>query len=631
MNKIKMSVLFLTTALLVNTSRAQSIEEGRGLLYYEKYLSAKNVFQKIVDANPNNAEAAYWLGQTLIAPPEDKDIAGAKSLYQKTLALNSNSGLLTAGMGHIALLEGNIADARNRFETAISLSGGKNAAVLNAVGFANSEFNSKLGDAGYAIEKLKLAVETKGGKDPDIYSNLGDAYRKLADGGNAQLAYEAALSVKSNYARAKYRIGRIYQTQGTSQEEIFMKYYNDAIAMDPNYTPVYYTLYDYYYYTNVGKAAGYLDKYLNAKGADEPNSCFLRTQITFLQGLYPQAIAKADECIIAGGTNPYPNLFGIKAYAYYSLGDSVNSKASFDQYFQKQKPARIKSRDYETYAKILLKFPGNESLAGTYVDKAVELDSTEYGKVLLLKSVAEGYLSQKQFKDAANWFKKIIAVKKSPGKTDLYNAGYNFNKGSDYLQSIDIFNMYIQKYPGESFGYYMNAKNEIKLDSTDAGNRGLSNYLKIVSLADQIKDKPGEKDRIKNSLRYLIEFYANVKRSKDSAIYFTDKGISLDPADSDFVTMKKQISIMSFKPLPPQPKINVSVNAKGEKVTTSPDGTTTTVSKDGTTVIVSKDGKITTIKEGVTTIVEKGKTTIIGKDGKTTTTITPKNTPQKKK
>ena len=270
-----------------------------------------------------------------------------------------------------------------------------------------------------------------------------------------------------------------------------------------------------------------------------------------------------------------------------------------------------------------MKFPGNESLAGTYIDKAVELDSTEAGKVTLLKSVATGFEALKQYKDAADWYKKIIGVKKNPNKVDIYNAGYNYNKAAEYLQSIDLFNMYIQKFPDESFGYYMNAKNQLKLDSLDLGNLGLTNYLKIVAMTDLIKDKPGEKDRIKNSLRYLIEFYANTKRNKDSAILFTDKGIALDPADSDFVSMKRQISMMTMKPLPPPVRGTTVTNSKGEKVTTSPDGTITTIGKDGSSTVVTRDGKITTVKDGVTTIVEKGKVTVIGKDGKTTTTTPP--------
>ena len=72
---------------------------------------------------------------------------------------NSNSALLLAGMGHIALLEGNAQDARNRFETAFSISQGKNKDVLNAIGFAN--VNAENGDADYAVQKLKQATELK--------------------------------------------------------------------------------------------------------------------------------------------------------------------------------------------------------------------------------------------------------------------------------------------------------------------------------------------------------------------------------------------------------------------------------------------------------------------------------------
>ncbi len=89
-------------------------------------------------------------------PEENNDIAGAKALYQKTLMNNSNSALLLAGMGHIELLEGKDQEARNRFETAISISQGKNKDVLNAVGFANVQ--AKNGDADYAVQKLKQAL-----------------------------------------------------------------------------------------------------------------------------------------------------------------------------------------------------------------------------------------------------------------------------------------------------------------------------------------------------------------------------------------------------------------------------------------------------------------------------------------
>ena len=56
---------------------------------------------------------------------------------------------------------------------------------------------AKDGDAAYAIDKLKQATAIKKMNDPDVYVNLGDAYKKLADGGPAQIAYEVSAGVKS--------------------------------------------------------------------------------------------------------------------------------------------------------------------------------------------------------------------------------------------------------------------------------------------------------------------------------------------------------------------------------------------------------------------------------------------------
>lgn len=625
MNKIKAGVFILVALLAANFVKAQTIEDGKKFLYYERYKSAATTLQQLVNANPNNVEAVYWLGQAKLRP-EVKDIAGAKELYRKTLEANSNSALLLAGMGHVELLEGKTQDARNHFETAISLSKGKDVAVLNAIGFANADFDSKLGDAGYAVEKLKQATAIKGMKDPDVYTNLGDAYRKFADGGNALLSYQAALGLDPKYARAAYRIGRIYQTQGPSQADIMMQYYNQAIALDPNYAPVFYTLFQYNYDINVPKSAEYLDKYLAAMGSDAADqACYLQSSLLYAQGLFQQAVDKASGCINSGDANV--RLYGIQALGYNRLGDSVKAKAAFETYFAKQKPELIGAGEKTMYAQVLLKFPGNEALAGQYIDQAVAAETTEAGKVALLKPIAVAFEGKKQYKDAADWYNKIIAVKKAPSKIDLYNAGYNYYRANEYQKSIDIFNTYIQQYPDESFGYYLNGKNYSKLDSLDVSGNALRNYTAIINMADAIKDKPGEKDRIKGSLQYLIEYYANVKASKDSALFYTDKGIAFDPADSNFVNIREQINKMGNRPPARAPQ--TTVNSKGEKVTIAADGTITTVSKDGkTTNIVSPKGKVTTIKDGITTIVENGKVTTLDKNGKViSTTPTPPKTP----
>ena len=252
MRKTKITVLILSLLIMGNSLLAQNIDEGKKFIYYERYNSSRDVFSKLVDANPNNIDAVYWLGQTYLGM---EDTASAKALYQRTLQANANAPLLLAGIGHIELLENKTNDARNRFETAISLSKGKDANVLHAIGRANVE--AKAGDALYAIEKLKLAAG-RDKKNADIHVTIGDAYRKMTDGANAQISYQNALALNPNNARANFMIGRIYQTQGFSQEPIYMRYYNDAIAKDPQFAPAYSWLSEYYYRRDINKAKEYL-------------------------------------------------------------------------------------------------------------------------------------------------------------------------------------------------------------------------------------------------------------------------------------------------------------------------------------------------------------------------------------
>ncbi|HZH37444.1 MAG TPA: tetratricopeptide repeat protein, partial [Flavisolibacter sp.] len=129
-------VLFLAAFFSFN-AMAQTVQEGVGHLYAERYQSAKQAFEKMTASNPNNLEAVYWLGQTMLA---QNDVAGAKALYQRTLTANGNAPWILAGMGHVNLLEGKSAEARQMFDAAVAASKGKKSndpAILTAVARAN--------------------------------------------------------------------------------------------------------------------------------------------------------------------------------------------------------------------------------------------------------------------------------------------------------------------------------------------------------------------------------------------------------------------------------------------------------------------------------------------------------------
>jgi tetratricopeptide (TPR) repeat protein len=550
MTKMKTLVFVLATILFTGASFAQTIEDGKRFLYYERFKSAKDIFQKLSTANAADESAAYYLGQAMIGL---EDVAGAKALYQQKLSATPNSPLILVGMGHIGLLEGNTADARSRFETAINLSGAKRIDVFNAVGAANSNPENKNGDANYAIDKLKFATTLKGFKDPEVWANLGDAYRKSNDGTNAAISYQSALTLNPIYARAKYRTGRLYQSQGLSQEPLFLRLYNETIAMDPNYAPVYNTLFNYFFKTDVTKSAGYLEKWLSVSD-DDPKACLSRASMKFAQGLNLEAIAKCEECISVDRVNALPNLFGLKAAAYVKMNDSVNAKSSFEEYFKRQIPSKVGSGDYSSYALTLLKFSGNEQIAADNINKAVAIDSLEKNKVDYLKVMAVYFKDKGNFLEAANWYNKVLYVKKNYNNVDLYNAGYNYFRSAKFDSSVVVFNKYTVKYPDDMFGYYMVAKANSGIDSTMALGTAATAYLKAIEVGEKAVDKVKIKDQLVGAYTYMMQYSFNVKRDQAAAISYIDKALLVDSTDAqsiqnkEFVTKNNPASKPTTKP-----------------------------------------------------------------------------------
>jgi Flp pilus assembly protein TadD len=540
MKKVSLGLVMIFLMITLAT-KAQTIDEGKKNMYYERYGSAKNIFQSFLAKDPNNEEATYYLGQSIILNEDktDADIAAGKSIYQTFLQNHTSSALIIVGIGHIELLEGKVKDARSHFEAAVGLSKGKSIAVLNAIGFAN--IDAKNGDPVYAISKLNEATQIKKFNDPEVWVNLGDAYRKIGDGGNAFTSYNNALAINSKYARASFRLGKIFLSQGRGQESIFMEHFQNALNNDPAYGPVYAELYAYYYETNINKAAEYYDKML-ANIDKGKKTCYYTASIKYAQGKFQEAIDKAGECIAAEGANPYPNLFGLKAYAYNRLKDSINAILAFQEYFKRQNPDKLTSGDCIGYAKNLLKVAGNESVAELIINRAVSIDTLELDKVNDYKIMADYYASKKNFKAAADWYTKIVAQKKAPSKFDIQTAAFNYYKSGAFQTAIDMFNVSLVKFPDDKdpLVYNLIAKASWAIDSTMSKGMANAAFEKTILLgsADTIKFKP----QLMNAYKYFVAYYANIKKDKTIAMAYVEKALALDPNDAEAKSYKASLS-----------------------------------------------------------------------------------------
>src|SRR5579859_4575913 len=369
-NKMRKSLLLVASVVgLCNIAFAQTVDQGKKFLYYQRYKSANDVFDKILAGNPNNIDAIYWKGQTLLA---QHDSTAAGDLYSKALQTNGNAPLLLAGMGGVELRMGKTADAKQRFETAISLTKGKDVNVLNAV--ADNNIDARNGDAQYAIEKLTQATQVKNFNNSDTYVLMGDAYRKLIDGGNAVQSYQKALAMDPKDAEAKYKIGKIYETQHNT--EFYLPAYQDAIQLDPNYAPAYYSLYVHYFdHGDLDKTTEFLNKYISVTD-QTPELEYDRTSLLLLQKKYDDLISASKNAIQTLGDKVYPKYYLLLAYAYDGKGDSVSAKDYINQYFAKLKPDALTSADYSFKGKMLTHFHQDSVAAIDAYMKAISLDTT---------------------------------------------------------------------------------------------------------------------------------------------------------------------------------------------------------------------------------------------------------------
>ena len=231
---MKKTVMIVAAGLFLATGlKAQTMQEGINHLYADRFKSAVGVFEKLLAANPNNIEASYWLGQTYLDMDQNDK---ARQLYDKALATSANAPLLLVGRGHVDLHDKKLNEAKQRFETALTMSRGKKGddpVILTAIGRANVD--AKDGDLPYAIQKLEAAVQREP-NNADIYMQLGNAYRKARPGeggGQAYTNYKKALDVNPNFVVAYIRLAKLFEAQ--KNWELVLQNLNASIAKDPSF------------------------------------------------------------------------------------------------------------------------------------------------------------------------------------------------------------------------------------------------------------------------------------------------------------------------------------------------------------------------------------------------------------
>ena len=525
---MKKFLLLLMACVLIHTTMFAQYADGIRLLNYEKNKSARETFQKLVDASPQDPQAIYWLGQAILATdggePSKEQIASAKALYQKGLGSIGSDPWLVTGMGNIELLErGDINSAKQKFEQAITAStetkgknkGKANPAILNAIGRAHAKVGSGLGDNLYAIDKLNQAGQLDL-TNPDIYINKAINYLKMGgeNGGEAVKAYQEAVSRDPKSALAYYRIGKVYQSQ--NNKELFEQNFDNAITADPTCPLPYFAYYLNYANKDVNKAKEYLDKYV-AYADRDPKTDYFVAEYLFRAGKNDESLAKIQELEKSAGLTEIPRLSILSAYNYDRKGDSVQAKANLEKFFANAPADKIEPTDYELAVKVLTKFPGSEAQAATYLEKAIASDTSRINKLNYMQQGADMYAKAKNPAEQLKWMKRMVELKGTTTEGDYYRITGAALFAKDYPQTIDWAKKYIAAFPDKPQPYTFYRKAAIASDPDTTSGKGVEQLQYIDSIYSLNKDKY-KKELFLNEY-YTILYYINkqnaLKKSPD--------------------------------------------------------------------------------------------------------------------
>ena len=520
---VLLAVLFSGKLLL-----AQTVDDARKSLYYGRTTSARQTLEKLIAANPKNAEAIYWLGQTYLA---NDSIGGARQVYQNALNSGVNDPLVWVGMGHVELLDGKKDAARQRFEAAITNSIVKkkeNPAILNAIGRAEADGPATVGDPAYGIAVLKRAIAI----DPnnaDIFTNLGINYLKLGpdQGGNAYEAFNNALKADPKNAKASYRLAKIFQSQGNSEK--FLEYFNTAVTADPAFAPAYLEMYDYYSNRDVNKAKEYLEKYIANSDKDCSTEAAYADYL-FRAGKYQESLDKA-KAMEAGVCKSYPGLRVIYAYDYDRLGDSLQARTNIESYLKTVPADKVKPAIYEFAGKLLLKFPGQSTAATSYLERAMNADTVPANRIAYINTIAESLGAAGNYVEQLNWYRRLAKVKPDLSARDLYFMVDAASKSGNYAAADSFSNMYITKYPDQPQGYSGRARVAILADKDTTAGSAVPAVMQYIQYMEKT-DKEKYKNTIIANYGYLVYVHANVQKDYPSALKDLEGILAVDPTNS---------------------------------------------------------------------------------------------------
>lgn len=546
MNKLKfLSLAFFATITLVN---AQDIDQAKKAMDAEQFEKAKSILKSLLQTKPSNGTASFLLGNVYMS---QKELDSAKIFYQKGITGSDGAKLNYIGLGQLELEAKNQVGAQSNFDIAIKDAKRKDATVPTYI--ARAYMNISKPDYKNAITILERA-KIDSPQNAELLLALGDAYYLENKQNEAYSSYRNAFQIDPTMLRAKMQLGVLLKGAKSYDEAI--KSFNEVIAMNPNYGPVYRELAETYYKwgrnkpskaeQNMKLAITNYDKYMSLTDYSLA-SRMRRADFLVLLKNWTELEKEANKMIELDKVNP--RIYRYLAYSAFENGNTEVALKSI-QSFIANPNSKVIAKDYIYLAEIKFKMaiaadgltmdPTIYSEGFTNLKKALELEplATED-----LNDIGKKLFSKKFYKEAATIFE--LGTKNTEDKNyvddNIYyslSVLYGNSKKDIKADPIELTNAdaaldkVIVAAPSYQDAFLYKARINRLAENEEAIIKNYESYIAKLTEKGELENAT-HKTKVIESYNNLAASYANKDKAK--AIEYFNKTLAIDPTN-DYAT-----------------------------------------------------------------------------------------------